>query len=127
MARVLVVEDDEDIRGLIKARVANGGHAVLDAGSADEALALINDKGAPEIVVLDVGLPGMNGLELLVELRAKLDQPSLPAVFLSARVSAEDIEAGRRLGAIYLTKPFIASALLQAIKVQLNERTTDIW
>ena len=121
MARVLVVEDDEDIRGLIVAKVESGKHAVMSASSADEALALVSQRGAPEIAVLDVGLPGMNGLELLQALRLQAGQPDLPAVFLSARVSAEDVQAGRDLGATYLTKPFVASALLAAIKAAVPD------
>ena len=120
MARVLVVEDDEDIRGLIVARVKNGNHFVNNAGSADEALTMVRERGAPDIVILDVGLPGMDGLQLLVALREQLENPNLPAIFLSARVSAEDIAAGHKLNASYLTKPFVASALLNEIRTALG-------
>ena len=115
MARVLVVEDDDDIRAMTVARITVDGHAVLSAANADDAFAIIKERGAPEIAVLDVGLPVMNGLEFLVALRERLNEPNLPAVFLSARVSPEDVEAGRQLNATYLTKPYVATALLKAI------------
>ncbi len=67
------------------------------------------------MVVLDVDMPDVTGLELLARLRGDLGDPELPAVFLSARVQPDEIEAGRALGATYLTKPFVASALLKAI------------
>jgi CheY-like chemotaxis protein len=116
VTNVLVVEDDADIRRLVVTRVRAAGHTVLDVGDAEAALALVAQHGAPDVAILDVGLPGMKGTELLVELRARLGRPDFPAVFLSALVNQEDIEAGRSLGAAYLTKPVVASALLAAIR-----------
>lgn len=111
-----MVEDDADIRRLVVTRIKAAGHVVMDVGDAESALALVAEYGAPEVAVLDVGLPGMKGTELLVVLRERLGQPDFPAVFLSALVDEADIEAGRALGAAYLTKPVIASALLAAIR-----------
>lgn len=119
MAKILVVEDDEDIRRLLVKRVEAGGHKVLAVGSAAEALSMVKEKGAPEIVLLDVGLPDMEGTDLLVLLRDELGRPDLPAIFLSARVNPEDIELGRSLGAKYLTKPVVITALLNAITAAL--------
>ena len=115
MARVLVVDDDPDILRLVQMRLAANGHAVLCAGSAAEAFSVLETSGAPDVVVLDVGLPGTDGLELLQQLRDREELAGLPAVFLSARVSEEDVARGRALGATYLTKPFVATALLTAI------------
>jgi CheY-like chemotaxis protein len=64
-------------------------------------------------------MPEMSGLELLAQLRARDGLSDLPAIFLSARVLPEDIAAGQALGASYLTKPFIAAALLRAIEEAL--------
>jgi len=116
LARVLVVEDDPDIRMLLDVRLRHMGHLVLTAGSAQEALALLAEKGAPEIAVLDVLLPGTSGLDLLVALRADPAHPDLPAIFLSGRVEPADIAAGRALGATYLTKPVVMTALAGAIE-----------
>lgn len=115
MARVLVVEDDPDIRQLVELRLRGLGHRVVSAPSGAEALTVIADRGAPEVIVLDVAMPGMTGLEVLRALRADPAHAALPAVFLSARVRPEDIAAGEELGAIYLTKPFVVSALAAAI------------
>ncbi|WP_432510994.1 response regulator [Kineococcus sp. SYSU DK001] len=119
MARVLVVEDDPDIRQLVELRLRGLGHRVVAAADGAEALAVIAERGAPEVVVLDVAMPGMTGLEVLRTLRAQPEHAGLPAIFLSARVRPEDITAGEELGAIYLTKPFVVSALAGAIEKAL--------
>jgi len=116
MAKVLVVEDDVDIRGLVENRLRRHGHRVVSVGSGEEALAAIAEKGAPDVAVLDVLMPGMSGLDLLRTLRAAPGTAHLPAVFLSGRVQESDIDAGRALGASYLTKPLVVSALMNAVE-----------
>jgi CheY-like chemotaxis protein len=115
MARVLVVDDDPDLLTLVGLQLRQHGHKVVTAASGPEALAIVAEKGAPEVAVLDVAMPEMNGLELLKQLRASDATAELPAIFLSARVGPEDIAAGQALGAIYLTKPYVMRALLTAI------------
>lgn len=119
MGRILVVDDDEDIRNLVQARLRAAGHLVVAARSGPDALEVIDAKGAPDVAVLDVSMPGMTGLELLQELRAREGMSDLPVIFLSAKVQDEDVEAGRSLGAVYLTKPFVATALLGAVEKAL--------
>jgi CheY-like chemotaxis protein len=116
MARVLVVDDDLNTVRIVTARLQTKGHQVIGCTSAQEALEAIAARGRPDVVVLDVSMPEMSGLELLDVLRAQEGLDNLPAIFLSARVLPEHIEAGRALGAFYLTKPFIASALLRTIE-----------
>jgi len=116
MAKVLVVEDDVDIRGLVENRLRRHGHRVVSVGSGEEALAAIAEKGAPDVAVLDVLMPGMSGLDLLRTLRADPVTAHLPAVFLSGRIQESDIDAGRALGATYLTKPLALSALVNAVE-----------
>jgi len=116
MARVLVVDDDPDILELVKLRLHTRGHAVLVASSGPEALELLDGREPPEVAVLDVSMPGMTGFELLERLRQRKGYETIPAIFLSARVQPRDIEQGRALGAQYLTKPFVTTALLKAIE-----------
>jgi CheY-like chemotaxis protein len=115
MSRLLVVDDDPVVLHLIQLRLKAGGHRIITATSPDEALRVIGERGLPDLAVLDVSMPGMSGLELLARLREHPGAEGLPAVFLSGRVQPRDIEAGRALGATYLTKPFVASALLAAV------------
>lgn len=128
-ARILVVDDDPGVRLLVGRRLQQAGHRVQEAGAAAEALDLVEARGTPDAVVLDVSMPQMDGLELLGRLREQVGRDDLPAVFLSGRVQPEDIEAGRSLGAVYLTKPFVATALLTAIeRVLVSEQDTgDGW
>ena len=125
MARVLIVDDDPDILEVVRLRVTRAGHPVLCARSGPEAIALVTRHGAPEVAVLDVNMPQMSGHELLRQLRALPGLADMPAIFLSAQVSPADVEAGRALGAAYLTKPFVATALLNAI--ERATRPPETW
>jgi len=116
MSRVLVVDDDPNLRELVSLRLQKAGHRVLTAASAGEALAMVDERGAPDVVVLDVAMPGMTGFELLPALCALDRMDALPAIFLSGRVEQHHIEAGRAMGATYLTKPFSANALTKTIE-----------
>jgi len=127
MARILVVEDDEDIRNVVDRQLRKGGHKVATADSVRAARQLIEEKGMPEVLVLDVGLPDETGLEFLRSLRDDPATTHLPVVMLSARVQPSDVQAGRDLGAVYLTKPFVASALLGAIERARNEDDAGTW
>lgn len=125
MAHILVVDDDRDLRGLVDFRLRKAGHEVLTAADAPSALALVDERGRPDLAILDVMMPGMSGLDLLVELRKRDGLADLPAIFLSARILPEDIAAGRMLGATYLTKPFVAPALMAAVTAALGP--ADRW
>jgi CheY-like chemotaxis protein len=116
MSRVLVVDDDPNLRQLVTIRLQKAGHRVVGADSAAEALAVVHERGAPDVVVLDVTMPGMSGLELLPVMRGLDGCADLPAIFLSGRVEHADVEAGRALNATYLTKPFSAIALCKAVE-----------
>lgn len=115
MAKVLVVEDTPELRTLLEVRLGRSGHLVLSAASGQDALDLLAEKGPPDVAVLDVVMPGMSGLELHTRLRADPAYATIPVIFLSARVQPEDITAGRSLGAVYLTKPVVISALTAVI------------
>jgi CheY-like chemotaxis protein len=115
MGRVLVVDDDIAMCGLIELHLQRGGHIVQVANSATDAISMATENDPPEVVVLDVAMPDRSGFELLAALRDNERLSAIPAVFLSGRVTPPDLEAGRSLGATYLTKPFVASALLNAV------------
>ena len=121
MARVLVVDDDETIQALLRAHLKQTGHSVLIYGSAAEAIAAMRENGPPDVAVLDVTLPDIQGFELAVKLRTASGREALPIIFLSANVDQSHIDRGRELGAVYLTKPYIRTALCNAIDKAITE------
>ena len=102
MATVLVVEDERDIRDLLRRYLEREGHAVLTAGTGAEALRLLED-GAPDLVLLDLGLPDIDGFDVL---RAATGLAT-PVIALTARSAVEDRIRGLERGVDdYVTKPF---------------------
>jgi CheY-like chemotaxis protein len=127
MAQLLVVDDNPDILHLIWTQLRARGHQVLGASSGPEALAAVELWGPPQLAVLDVAMPSMDGLELLQQLRATTGMQKLPAIFLSARVDRQTVEAAHRLGAAYLAKPFMEEILYAAIEAALTKGSKGLW
>jgi two-component system KDP operon response regulator KdpE len=118
LARILIVDDDRHIRVLLKAMLERAGHQAVEAGSGREAL---NAKAIdrPELVLLDLGLPDRDGLELVAALRA---DPAIPVIIVSAREETEQKVAALDLGASdYVTKPFDSDELLARIRAALRQ------
>ncbi len=124
---MLVVDDDPAILELIEHQLRRKGHRVVAVGSPEAAVTAVEERGAPEVAVLDVSMPGRTGFDLLADLRRREGCAELPAVFLSARVQPEDIATGEALGAVYLTKPYVANALLTAIERVLTQDDAGSW
>jgi len=124
MVRILVVDDDPDILKMVVRRLQHANHKAHGVVTRNEATAFITDRGAPDVVVLDVDMPDGSGLELLSVLRHQTGAPDLPAIFLSSKMRPEDIAAGRDLDAVYLTKPFIGNALLGAVEKVIAAHAT---
>ncbi len=118
---VLVLEDDREIAELIAAYLAREGLGSSIVGSAEEAVLALGE-GLPDLLVLDLGLPGADGLDFLRHFR---ERSSAPAIIVSARESDEDKIAGLGLGADdFVTKPFSPRVLAARIKAQLR-RASD--
>ena len=121
MARVLVVEDEPTMRELVSARLKAAGHQIVAAESGASAVEVVARRGAPDVAVLDIGLPDTDGYTLLASLRDTAGDKPFGAVFLSGEIEQAAIDRGHGMGAIYLTKPFIASALLKAIDQAIEQ------
>ena len=118
MAHLLVVEDDELLRDALGSLLGGAGHQVSMAADGESALARVADS-AFEGVVLDLGLPRIDGLTILRRLRARL--PTLPVLILTARDGVEDRVAGLNAGADdYLTKPFNGDELKARLQSMLR-------
>jgi DNA-binding response OmpR family regulator len=114
---VLVVEDDARIRVALGMALEEEGHHVVEAGSAEEALDAFRREPA-DVVLVDVVLPGMSGLDLCRELRKTSDAP---IVMVTARTDTHDVVAGLEAGADdYVTKPFVVKELAARIRSALR-------
>lgn len=119
IAPILVVDDQPAIRRLVRAAIERTGQQVDEAGGAGQALAEASHAGR-ELVLLDLGLPDRDGLELIPLLKAK----GLAVIVLTARDATDEKVAALDLGADdYVTKPFDTEELLARIRVALRHRT----
>jgi two-component system response regulator MprA len=116
--RILVVDDDPKILSLMRRGLAFAGYTVDLAGDGEQALAIARDQ-PPDLVVLDVMLPGMDGIEVCRRLR--LGEPNVPILMLTGRDRVPDRVAGLDAGADdYLVKPFAFDELLARIRALLR-------
>ena len=120
MARVLVADDSLVVRSLLRRQLEETGYSVIEAVDGEEALRLCQDK-KPEVVLLDVEMPKLDGYGVLRTMRKDPDLTDIPVVFLTARVSTEDVVEGLRLGAHdYLRKPFEPAELVARVSAALR-------
>ncbi|MCU0917764.1 MAG: response regulator [Planctomycetes bacterium] len=119
--RILVVDDEADIRELVRLNLAREGFDVLDCETGEEALALAKSK-APDLMVLDLMLPGMDGLEVCRRLKADPQTRHVPVVMLTAKGEESDVVTGLELGADdYVTKPFSGKVLAARVRRLLRK------
>jgi DNA-binding response OmpR family regulator len=120
---VLVADDDPDILALVRFRLERDGYEVLSAPDGETALDLAMAR-TPDLAVLDVMMPRLNGYELTRKLREHGPTTTIPIILLTARVQEPDLERGFEAGADdYVTKPFSPQALGERIQAALGVRT----
>jgi two-component system, OmpR family, alkaline phosphatase synthesis response regulator PhoP len=119
---ILVVEDEDDIRELLRYNLAKEGYRVTGAASGEEALEAIR-VSRPDLILLDLMLPGLDGLEVCRSLKQDPHTRNLPIVMLTAKGEEADIVAGLELGADdYIAKPFSVRVLLARLRAVLRRR-----
>ncbi len=121
MARIVIADDDADIRELVVFKLRHAGHEVLPVADGTAALeACLSSK--PDLVILDVMMPGMSGLEAARALRADPTMVGVPIIMLTARAQESDIEQGFEAGADdYVVKPFSPRELALRVAAVLGE------
>lgn len=120
---ILVVEDEEDILALLHFNLIKAGYLVDCAESGEEALQAVAAK-QPDLMLLDLMLPGIDGLEICRRLRDEDATKEIPIIMLTARGEEEDVVRGLELGADdYVTKPFSIKVLLARVQTVLRRRT----
>ncbi len=119
--RILVVDDEPSLLGLLRQTLAGYGYRVLAASNGEEALQMVAQDDPPDLLVTDVIMPGLTGPQLATRLKALL--PDIAVIFISGYPG--ETEADRNAfgpGASYLPKPFTAEQLLRAVRQRLNHR-----
>jgi DNA-binding response OmpR family regulator len=119
---VLVAEDDEDILDLVVFDLEDEGYEVLTARDGEAAVALALER-RPDLILLDVAMPGLDGYEVTRRLRADEATRSTPVVLLTARAQVRDVILGFEAGANdYVTKPFRPDELRTRLQAALGRR-----
>ena len=120
--KILIVEDEKSISHFISTILNSNGYETIQARTGAEAMSMLSSH-CPDLVILDLGLPDMDGLEVLNSLRS---WSSLPVVVVSARSHEHDKVGALDLGADYLTKPFGTAELLARVRTAIRHtRTTS--
>ena len=124
MALILLAEDEPDIFQLVKFRFQSLGHEIAWAQDGEEALAMARNR-LPDLILLDVMLPLLDGHQVLKRLKADPDTTATPIIMLTARGQEADIVAGIEDGASgYVVKPFSFPELVARVNAALAQRTT---
>lgn len=116
MAKILIAEDERDIRDLIAFTLRFAGHEVFAAANGEEAVEMA-PKVNPDLILMDVRMPRMTGYEACKIMKANPDMKDIPVVFLSAKGQENEIQQGLDVGAEeYLLKPFAPDQLTKRVK-----------
>lgn len=122
-ARILVVDDEEDICAILKFNLSKEGYEVVTANSAEDALMM--DIASFNLLVLDVMMGGMSGFELTLKLKSDPKTAGIPVIFITARDTEDDAVEGLDLGADdYISKPFSIREVISRVKAVLRRTAT---
>ena len=120
--KILIVDDEEDIRELVRYNLSKEGYQTVCAATGEEALT-INTEQRPDLIVLDLMLPGIDGLEVTRHIRNSNEHGDTPIVMLTAKGEEADVVTGLELGANdYISKPFSPRELIARIRAILRRR-----
>ncbi len=123
-ARILVIEDEPDVRALLRMLLEDEGYAVDEAGDAEAGLAAF-EKQEPHLVLVDLKLPGRNGYEVCRSIRYQ--GSTIPIIVVTAQVDSHDVVAGLEAGADdYVTKPYVPKELAARIRAALRRADRDV-
>jgi CheY-like chemotaxis protein len=123
MAKILLVDDNSKIRIITRMMLEKTGHEVLEASSGEEGLKML-EKDTPDLILLDIMMPGMDGWEVCQKIKADEKYRDIPLVMLTVRASEEDMDKSMEYGAdAHVNKPFDMEYLLDTVERQLKNRT----
>lgn len=119
MAKILIAEDERDIRDLITFTLQFAGHEVISTANGQEAydMALSMKDDPPDLILMDVRMPRMTGYEACQRIKAEESIADIPVVFLSAKGQESEVQTGLRVGAVeYILKPFAPDQLTAQVQ-----------
>ena len=117
---ILIVEDHDDTRDMLRIALETEGFAVLEASNGVKLLPLIRENH-PDLIMLDIMMPWVDGFELAKAIKDNEDLKEIPIFFASAKINPEDIETGFRVGAAeYIQKPIDLDVLFEKISQHLK-------
>jgi len=120
--RILVVEDETDVQDMIRLMLERVGYEAIPALNVPAAVEILRAQPLPDVMLLDLMLPGISGLELLKQMREKSYFDNVPVIIVSAMADPDKIREGLDMGADrYITKPGIAHNLLKTIQTVLRD------
>lgn len=120
---ILIIEDEEDHLEIVKLILEQHNYNIISARNGREGVESAQ-KNVPNLIILDVMLPEMNGYEVCKAVKGSSNTRSIPVIMLSIRSNPEDIEAAYKVGANkYMTKPFNLEELVKEVKKHLGEET----
>jgi len=123
--QILVVDDEEDILELVRFNLSKEGYQVICAATGEKAVEIAR-SGLPDLVVLDLMLPGMDGLEVAKFLKNDPETQNIPIIMLTAKGEESDVVTGLELGADdYVTKPFSPRILMARVKAALRRKVAE--
>jgi DNA-binding response OmpR family regulator len=121
MAKILVAEDEKQVADMISFKLTNGGHRVVLAVDGEQAITLAA-RELPELILLDVMMPGLNGFEVLRRLKADSTLRAVPVIMVTAKGHERDVLSGLRGGAVdYIVKPFSLKELSARVELALRK------
>ena len=121
MTKILIAEDERDIRDLITFTLTFGGYDVVAASNGEEALSIAKTE-VPDLILMDVRMPRMTGYEACAQMKLDPRLKDVPVIFLSAKGQDSEIQAGLQAGAQeYLLKPFAPDQLITRIRTVLGQ------
>jgi DNA-binding response OmpR family regulator len=121
MTKILIAEDERDIRDLITFTLGFAGFEVVSAANGEEAVNLARQE-MPDLILMDVRMPRMTGYEACIALKKDAKLKAIPVIFLSAKGQDTEIQAGLQAGAVdYLLKPFAPDQLTARIQAVLAQ------
>jgi len=123
--KILVVDDEEDILELVRYNLAKNGYKSVCVGTGEDALKAAKSE-SPDLIILDLMLPGLDGLEVCKILKADSRTSAIPIVMVTAKGEEADVVAGLELGADdYVTKPFSPRILLARLRAVLRRKSRE--